>query len=451
MHPPSIDKLLREASCLPWSQGVPRPLLLRALRAAAAVVRNSGSAASDVLPIARRELDALQRPSLRPVLNATGVLLHTNLGRAPLSERALQQIQLVAAGYCNLELDLETGKRGHRHAHVVGLLQQLCSLHEPDDLGVVVVNNCAAAMALIVDEFARGREVLVSRGELVEIGGSFRVPDLLKGGGARLVEVGTTNRTYVRDFANALSDESAMILSTHQSNFAQLGFVHRPEASELVALARDRNVLSVLDLGSGLVAPLPGEPTVPQSVAQGWDLVAFSGDKLLGGPQAGIIVGRPRWTERLASNPWMRALRLDKLRLAALEACLWEHCYQPDSLPLLAMLTAPVEVVQQRAQRLARRLRKVVAGQLHIEVRSSQASLGGGTTPQQSVPSWAVGVRPARISLEELSRRLRRGQPAVLARKHQDQLWLDARTLADKELPVLVEALQKSLEDQESL
>jgi L-seryl-tRNA(Ser) seleniumtransferase len=432
MRYPSIDRLLQTSLAQSWLERFPRPLVVEKLRSAVEEARQTRreAATEELLQRAEALLRSAFQPSLRSVINATGVILHTNLGRAPLSRRALEQVGQLCAGYSNLELDLESGGRGHRDRHLHKLLHQLTGCQAS-----LAVNNCAAAMLLIVDEFARGREVLVSRGELVEIGGSFRIPDVLQRGGARLIEVGTTNRTYTRDFEGALTPESGMILSTHLSNFAQIGFTHQPEPLELVELARRHQLVSVLDLGSGLLdrSQLPGrmeEPDILNSLAQGWDLIAFSGDKLLGCAQAGFVLGRPELIERLSRNPWMRALRLDKLRLAALQGGLLDHLLSPENVPVRAMLEQSVEELKRRAQRLARK----VPG---AEVRPCRSSIGGGTTPGQELDSWAVCL-PAS---EERALRLRQGNPAVLTRTQQDRIWLDLRTILPEQEKALLSVL----------
>lgn len=448
---PSIDQLLRREEVQAWEGRYPRDKIVQSLRDAVAEARTAAlrdgaePQVSGILERAESVLGDKARASLVPVVNATGVLLHTNLGRSPLSAMALRHIEEVCSGYCNLELDLESGERGHRHLHLQPLLTQLTGAE-----AALVVNNCAAAMLLIMDEFARGREVVVSRGELVEIGGSFRIPEVIERSGARLREVGTTNRTYPRDFAAALDENTAVLLSTHLSNFRQEGFVHSPEPVELVELARAHGLVSVLDLGSGLLDAdfLPSgvsEPGVREAVAQGWDVVAFSGDKLLGAAQAGIILGRAEHIARLAKNPWMRALRLDKLRLAALQGSLLDLQFGPERVPLLHMAGLLPDEVKRRAERLCRRLKKRVGSSSEITVQASQASLGGGTTPGQLFESWCVCLRHARRSLDELARTLRLGSPAVLARRHAGWLWFDLRTVPEKQVSDLERALVQVL------
>jgi L-seryl-tRNA(Ser) seleniumtransferase len=416
-RPPSIDRLLQSPEALGWLAQYPRELVLEALRQGAQAMREG---ASEWQAAAQIYLLTQLRPSLRPVLNGTGVVLHTNLGRAPLSPRALEHINATCGGYCNLELDLESGQRGQRHDHLSYWMSRLAKVE-----GALAVNNCAAAMLLIVDEFARGKEVLVSRGELVEIGGSFRVPDVLTRGGAKLVEVGTTNRTYTRDFEAAITPETGMLLSTHLSNFVQQGFVHSPEPAELTALARERGILSVLDLGSGLLQPDAevDEPNLRRALTEGWDLIAFSGDKLLGGAQAGIIVGRPDCLKKLAKNPWMRALRLDKLRLAALQGTLLDHLLEPQQVPVHYLWDLPLAGLKRRAQRLA--------NNLGAEVRPCRSSLGGGTTPGQERDSWALFLKHPELSAQDWATRLRQGEPALLTRVQQDFVVVDLRTITD--------------------
>lgn len=437
MRFPSIDRLLNSPQAQAWLSEFPRQQVLDNLRLAVQEARQSQTQkeSAELLGRAEQLLKAAFCPSLVPVINATGVILHTNLGRSPLSPRALQQVQQLCVGYSNLELDLDSGQRGHRDRHLHKLLHLLTGCEAS-----LTVNNCAAAMLLIVDEFARGREVLVSRGELVEIGGSFRIPDVLERGGAKLREVGTTNRTYVEDFARVLSPESGMILSTHLSNFAQLGFVHQPEPAQLVEFARQHGLVSVLDLGSGLLdrQQLPGqmdEPDVQSALAQGWDLIAFSGDKLLGCAQAGFVLGKPELVRRLSRNPWMRALRLDKLRLAALQGGLLDHLLSPHQVPVRAMLSQTSAELKARAQRLARRLR----ARLQVEVCPCRSSIGGGTTPGQELDSWAVCLTVPEP--DRWARRLRQGNPAVLTRIQQDKIWLDLRTILPGQEKALGEAL----------
>jgi L-seryl-tRNA(Ser) seleniumtransferase len=428
---PSIDELLNEARVLALGHRVPRPLLVEACRSAVAEARQailSGDEVAFSVERVEAHVALLAQPNLRPVINATGVVLHTNLGRAPLSRRAIERIQAVASGYCNLELDLDDGERGSRFAHVVELL---CHLTGAED--AIVVNNCAAATVLTLGALAAGREVIVSRGELVEIGGGFRVPDVMRQSGCTLVEVGTTNRTRVKDYEAALTPATGLLLKVHRSNFAVVGFTEEATTAQLVALGRARGVPVFEDLGSGALEALHGEglttePTVRSVVASGADVVAFSGDKLLGGPQAGIIVGRKEALARLAKHPLQRALRVDKLTVAALEATLeaWRDGTADTELPARAMLLARPEVLEARASRLAQALSEA---QVKARVVPSTSRVGGGSMPLAAPPTFAVAVQGA--AAQPLHDALRAGSPPIVARISDDELWLDVRCLTD--------------------
>lgn len=437
---PSVDRLLCQLG--EPASDAERQRWLRACRQTLENARNSlleGGPLPSPTELAERarQLAIPAASGWRRVLNATGVILHTNLGRAPLAPEAASEAARAGGGYGNLEFDLASGKRGRRDALLGSHLQQLTGA-----AGVLAVNNCAAALALVVDTLARDREVVVSRGELVEVGGGFRIPDVLTQAGARLREVGATNRTYLRDFEAALSDESAMVLSTHTSNFRQSGFVCRPEAAELTALARERGVFSVLDLGGGLLRPEPGldEPSVQECVAQGWDLVVFSGDKLLGGPQAGLVTGEPSLLARLARNPWMRALRLDKLRLAALEATLRQHLV--GEVPVLSLLRRPAEQLLAWCQASAARLESRLGERAAVSVRPSEGSVGGGTQPAVPLAGWAVCLQPTSGGVERWAEALRACDPAVVTRRKSDALWCDFRCLDETEIELLEIALE---------
>lgn len=445
---PAIDRLLKEAGDL--ETRFSRPQLVEALRDVCQDLRVRLAAGSEepveegrLVEEARRRLERAELPRLDRVVNATGVVLHTNLGRAPLADSALERLQALAPGYSNLELDLESGTRGSRYHHVAELLQRLTGAE-----AALVVNNCAAAMMLIVDTFARGREVVVSRGELVEIGGSFRVPDVLERGGARLVEVGSTNKTKLRDYARAIGPETGMVLSTHTSNFRIVGFTEAPAPTELVALAREHGVLSCLDLGSGLLLDLGlgDEPTVPAMVAAGFDLVAFSGDKLLGGPQAGIVVGSAERIQQLAKNPMTRALRVDKLTFGALEATLrlyLDPAKARQEVPVLRMLTRAPAELEKSARRLGRALARVLGERATISVVPGSSSVGGGSLPGRELPTSLVRLQPATESEEEWAARLRRGRPAVMVRRQDGALLLDPRTFDAEDERMLLGAFQQ--------
>ncbi len=419
---PSIDELLRDERLAeePHRPAVEaaRRVLERA-REEIQAGREPGSLVDAVLA----ELEAQRRPRLRRVLNATGVLIHTNLGRAPLSEAALARVVEVGSGYSNLEYDLDRGARGSRQDHLAPLLCRLTGAE-----AALVVNNNAAAVLLALAALAEGREVVVSRGELIEIGDGFRIPDVLARSGARLVEVGTTNRTRAADYERALSPETALLLRVHQSNFRVVGFSERPGLAELAEVARRHELPLVDDLGSGALASVGDEPTPAESLRAGADLVTFSGDKLLGGPQAGVVVGRGDLVERLRRHPLQRALRADKLTLAALEGTL-SIAFDATAaeIPVLRMLHQPLERVRERAERLA----SLVGG----EVEETVARVGGGALPLTELPSAACAVE------EELAEPLRLGEPPVICLVRDGRTLLDCRTLTDEEIDEVAAAV----------
>ncbi|MFL5577917.1 MAG: L-seryl-tRNA(Sec) selenium transferase, partial [Gemmatimonadaceae bacterium] len=387
--------------------------------------------------LARRE-----RPSLRPLFNATGVVLHTNLGRAPLAAAAVEAIRDTAAGFTNLEYDLERGERGSRYTHCVSLLTELTGA---DD--AIVVNNCAAALVLALNTLAEGKEAIVSRGELIEIGGSFRVPDIMARSGARLVEVGTTNRTHVDDYRRALGERTGAIVKVHRSNFTMGGFVAEATLRELAPIAAEAGVPLLHDFGSGLLLPLEawglgGEPTAGDELRAGATLVLMSGDKLLGGPQAGIVLGARDAVARLRRNPLARALRVDKLTIAALEATLAlyrDPARAVREVPALAMLTAPASAVRERAERVAARL---AAGGVRAAVVESEASVGGGAFPTARIPSAALALAG---NAEDGERRLRAGAPAVIGRIADGRLLLDLRSVPAADDDRLADAVLRAL------
>jgi L-seryl-tRNA(Ser) seleniumtransferase len=405
---PSVDALTRGLDD-PLATEIARSLLDRAREQIRA-----GTDPGDLHERLRDELSAARAPRLRRVINATGVIVHTNLGRAPLAEGALERVRAVAQSYSNLEYDLGAGRRGSRQAHIGELIQRLTRAD-----AALVVNNNAAAVLLALAALAEGREVIISRGELIEIGDGFRIPDVLERSGARLREVGTTNRTRVADYEAAIGPETALLLRVHQSNFRVVGFTEQPPRSELARVAHDHDLPLVDDLGSGALVDLGDEPTAASSLAAGADLVCFSGDKLLGGPQAGIVAGRADLVERLRRHPLQRALRADKLTLAALEGTLLLAFDRPDDIPALRMLREPAGQVRARAQRLA----AATGG----EVEETVARAGGGSLPLAELPSFACAVE------EELAEPLRLGDPPVVGILRDGRLLLDCRTLTDEE------------------
>jgi L-seryl-tRNA(Ser) seleniumtransferase len=394
------------------------------------------------------EVEKLLAPSLQTVINATGVVLHTNLGRAPLAESAVARVAAVARGYANLEYRLDERRRGSRHEHVAELLASLTGAED-----ALVVNNCAAAVLLALSHLAAGRGVVVSRGELVEIGGSFRVPDVMRASGAKLVEVGTTNRTHARDYQAAIADETALLLKVHRSNFAVVGFTAEVEVRELAELAHARGLFAMVDLGSGALVDLralglgDGEPTVPEIVAAGADVVTFSGDKLLGGPQAGVIVGRRAIIAAMRAHPLLRAVRPDKMTLAALEATL--ELYRDgrsSEIPALAMLATPEPTLQARAAQLSGACQEAAPTLQFTPVRVRSA-VGGGALPTVEPWSWAVAAEkrePSGPSADALDARLRRATPPVVARIAEDRLLLDVRTVGDDDLPAIARAFAQT-------
>ncbi|MEO8361054.1 MAG: L-seryl-tRNA(Sec) selenium transferase [Vicinamibacteria bacterium] len=384
--------------------------------------------------------------SLRRVINATGVVVHTNLGRAPLSPQIAAHVARIAASYTNLEFDLDTGSRGHRETHAEGRLGRMLSAEAS-----VVVNNNAAAVLLAVNTFAEGREVLVSRGELVEIGGSFRIPDVLKKGGALLREVGTTNRTRIADFSQAITARTGLILRVHPSNFRVVGFTESASVKELVDLGRARSITVVEDLGSGLLdqmaPPLNEEATIAESLAAGVDVVTASGDKLLGGPQAGLLVGRKTSIDALRRNPLYRALRVDKMTIAALDSVLALHeAGRREDLPVPRMLAASHASIQARAEELRDLLAAKKCGAT-FEVRPVNSAVGGGAAPDIALPSWALLVRSQHETSESLARRLRQCDPPIVARIEDDAVLFDLRTVLPGEELEIANTLGALLKD----
>ena len=398
------------------------------------------------------QVTASLRPSLQPVINATGVVLHTNLGRAPLLEEALHNLVEIGGGYSNLELNLETGERGSRYEHVEDLLCRISGAESG-----LAVNNNAGAVLLALNSLAEGKEVIVSRGQLVEIGGSFRIPDVMKKCGARLVEVGTTNRTHLRDYEQAVAENTALLLKVHTSNYRILGFTAEVSLKELAELGRARGLPVMEDLGSGCfidLAPygIEHEPTVQETLQAGVDVVTFSGDKLLGGPQAGIILGKKRFIDLIKKNPLNRALRIDKLTLAGLESTLRVYL-DPDRvvkvLPALGMLTCPLEELEKRARRFQRRLARELSSGAEMTIREESSQVGGGALPLQTLPTRVVAVRPLMISAASLEEGLRRNRPPVIARVKEEEVLLDLRTVAEEEESILLEAVRNALQNAE--
>ena len=452
---PSVGTLLESDALRAMLAAEPRSLVVGAVRDALEIARRSPAAApaseSEWAAAVHHALDDRRRPSLRPVLNATGVVLHTNLGRAPLATVARDAVLAISEGFSNLEYDLEAGSRGSRHSHAVTLLRELTGAED-----AIVVNNCAAALVLALDALARGREAIVSRGELVEIGGSFRVPDIMAKSGATLVEIGTPNRTHLDDYRRALGPETGAILKVHRGNFALEGFVAEVAVRELVPVAREAGVPLLHDLGSGLLLPLDeygltGEITARDALGAGASLVMMSGDKLLGGPQAGIIVGEASLIARLRANPLARALRVDKMTLAALEATLAlyrDPARAAREIPALAMLTAPIHEIRVRADAIAAAINAALGerGAVRASVVDSTATVGGGAFPTARIPSAAVALASVGgTSADSLAAKLRGASLPVVGRIENDTLLLDVRSVPAAHDSQLIRAVGDAL------
>jgi len=395
----------------------------------------------------KKKLEEKLENRLKKVINATGVVIHTNLGRSLLSNSAISHLIEVAKHYNNLEFDLEKGKRGFRYSHVEPLL---CELTRAE--AAMVVNNNAGAVFLILNTLAYGKKVIVSRGQLIEIGGSFRIPDVMKSSGAILIEVGTTNRTHLYDYENAIDEQTALLLKVHMSNYKIVGFTKEVSLEELVELGRKYHIPVVEDLGSGNLIMLSKyglekEPTVQEVISAGVDVVSFSGDKLLGGPQAGIILGKGEFVEKIKKNPINRALRIDKFTLAALESTL--KLYKDEELaikkiPTLRLLTTSPKTIYMRARRLKNRLKHIEG--LTIQIKESISRVGGGALPIQTLPTFVVVIKPMNISVTKFEERLRYGSPPIIGRIEEDEILLDIRTVQDEDLPLIPKLIKQALE-----
>jgi L-seryl-tRNA(Ser) seleniumtransferase len=453
----AVDEVMRLPALARLTETYPRALVTDAVRGVIARLRREileggrevapGDLAPEALvPWVEAVLELAVTPSIKPVINASGVVAHTNLGRSVLPAEAVAALQVAAGGYSDLEFDLTTGERASRQDHVNDVLRQLTGAED-----ALVVNNNAAAVLLALAATARGGDVLVARGQLVEIGDSFRIPEILVESGARLVEVGTTNRTYLSDFEHAWGERARAVLRVHTSNYRIVGFTAAPSVAELAKLAHDRGGVLVDDLGSGALAslePFAEEPSIADSLATGADVVTFSGDKLLGGPQAGIAVGAAATITAMRRHPLARALRVDKLSLAALDVVLRLYL-DPERaiarIPTLAMLAAPLEDVRRRAERLRDELTAAESGAVRLELVDSVARAGAGALPVTDVPSVALAIAPVGGDVEGLARRLRLGAPAVVARLHEGRLLLDLRTVRDEEVEAISAALRAAL------
>jgi L-seryl-tRNA(Ser) seleniumtransferase len=455
---PSVDELLRQPRMAKLVGRIPRELLVEVAREVLASVRAeiTGEKGVSVIPIVpsdledviAREVERILSRTLQPVINATGVILHTNLGRAPLSPAILDELRQTAIRYSNLEYDLEAGARGKRDVHTAELLMRLTGAED-----AIVVNNCAAAILVVLTALAKDGEVIVSRGELIEIGDGFRIPEVMAQSGARLREVGTTNRTRIEDYESAITEKTRALLRVHPSNFQISGFTDKPSIAELVSLSRRANVPLIEDLGSGCLVDLSEygihEPTVRQSVEAGISLVTFSGDKLLGGPQAGMIAGKREFVQRVRRHPLFRALRVDKLTITALEVTL--AAYQRgafDEVPALAMIRVTAQDMETRSRNFIRELTPSLSmSVLDLEIADGESLAGGGSTPAQWLPTKVIRIKSRRYSASQMEQRLRRGPSAtpVIARLEDDRLVIDLRTVFAEQEAALAEALAAAL------
>ena len=445
---PGVDRMLEWFKADSFFEEIPRSVQVGSARSVIEALRNDiRDPHSEIAPQKFSKLSILSRvkamitaamqPNLRPVINATGIIIHTNLGRSLLAESALDNLQQIAAGYSNLEFDLSAGQRGSRYSSVEALI---CEISQAE--AAMVVNNNAGAVLLCLETIASGKNVIVSRGELVEIGGSFRIPDVMTKSGAILKEVGTTNRTHLRDYENAIDEHTGLLLKVHTSNYSVVGFTSGVSLQELVALGKQHNIPVMEDLGSGTFMDLSEyglqkEPTVQEAVATGVDVVTFSGDKLLGGPQTGVIAGSKQMLDQVKQNPITRALRIDKLTLAALEATL--RLYRDkttvlDRIPTLKMLTMPANVIETKAEKLLKLLQGLNDKRLEVQIFEAVSRAGGGSLPMLQLPSRCVGVKIAGVAANHIDSWLRAYHAPIIGRIESDFFMMDVRTLQDQEL-----------------
>jgi len=443
---PSVDALLQDHTLRELEHRYGRTIVLDACRAALDAARQAILGGADapmpalLIDDVCARIERAVQPSLIPVINATGVIIHTNLGRAPLSDETLTAMKLAAQGYSNLEYDLDAGERGSRYVHAEALLTRLTGAQ-----AALIVNNNAAAVMLILAAFARGKQVIISRGHLVEIGGGFRIPEVMQQSGATLIEVGTTNRTYIADYARAITEQTALLMRVHPSNFKMIGFTHEAKLTELVALAHEKNLLCVDDLGSGALLDtsaygLAHEPMPQESLAAGVDLVSFSGDKLLGGPQAGIILGRKNLIDTLKKYPLTRALRVDKVTLAGVQATLLHYLKNQatQKIPIWKMIAATRDELDVRAQKWAERLR---AKNFDATVMDAESTVGGGSLPGETLPTRAVAI--AVSAPNDFAKRLRQNTPPIVARIEENRIVFDPRTVLTSEEDTLLAGIER--------
>ena len=456
---PGIDRMLEHAKASPFFKNIPRTVQVASIRKVIDDLRSDildkdktvsmdALSAANILEKVKNQAAASMSPNLKPLINATGVIVHTNLGRSLLAEQALRNLQIIGGGYSNLEFNLASGRRGSRYSHVEDIICEISGAE-----AAMVVNNNAGAVLLCLETLARGRQVIVSRGELVEIGGSFRVPDVMAKSGALLKEVGTTNRTHLRDYEGAIDTETGLLLKVHTSNYSVVGFTADVALDELVTLGKKHHLPVMEDLGSGTFVDfskygITKEPTVQESIQAGVDVVSFSGDKLLGGPQAGIIAGSKAVIDKIKQNPLTRALRIDKLTLAALESTLKlyrDEDMATESIPTLRMMLMPNQLIDDKANQLEDRLRHLNESRIKIRQVDSVSRVGGGSLPLLSLPSKCVGIQVEGMSANSLDRLLRKGEPPVIGRIEDDVFLMDVRTIQIEEFDSIAGALERLL------
>ncbi|MEW6417735.1 MAG: L-seryl-tRNA(Sec) selenium transferase [Nitrospirota bacterium] len=450
---PSVDEILKSKQGMEWLSTYPRRYVLQAIRETIdsrrkEIIKGFPVDLSEEVMIAGIEniIEKLSLYSLRPLINATGVVIHTNLGRSILSERAIENIRRVSANYSNLEYDIEEGKRGKRYTHIKRILREVTGAED-----ALIVNNNAAAVMLCLSTLAKNKEVIVSRGELVEIGGSFRMPDVMAASGAVLREVGTTNKTHLYDYENAINEDTSLILKVHRSNYKIIGFADEVSMEDLVSLGIRHQIPVMFDLGSGCLIDLKpfgiySEPVVKDIVKTGVDITTFSGDKLLGGPQGGVIVGRREYIEKIQKNPMTRAMRIDKLTLSGFEATLMEYINEEkaiENIPTLKLLLQKPEEIGDRANKIAKRLKKEIKD-VYINVMADSSRAGGGALPEVDLTTYVVSIKSDKVSVKEIEERLRKGTPPIIARIKEDSLIIDARTVRDEDLEGLLEGIRSA-------
>jgi L-seryl-tRNA(Ser) seleniumtransferase len=458
---PRVDEILSRPQIVDLLKVHPRNVVIEAIRKGLGRLRGEILQKQDLsqledaffsfenlYPLFQKEIDLQIQPRLRRVINATGVVIHTNLGRAPLHSSAIKHLMEVSKTYSNLEYDLDRGERGDRYTHVEEILCRLSGAES-----ALVVNNNAGAVLLALNTLAEGKEVIVSRGELVEIGGAFRIPDVMKRSGALLREVGTTNRTHFDDYQKAVSPHTALLLKVHTSNFRVMGFTSEVSLQDLVQLGRERQIPVVDDLGSGCLVDLSQyglekEPTVQETIKTGVDAVTISGDKLLGGPQAGIILGKKKLLDLFKINPLTRALRIDKLTLAALESTLllyFDEKRAMEEIPTLRMLSLDTKRLKKRGKQLLKRLSGMTNERMMFSLREDVSQVGGGALPLQELPTIVVAAKPLDFSVNSLEENLRKSDPPIISRISKEELILDMRTVFDEEIPLLAAGIEKAL------